>query len=323
MSWGTWTGSAAVQSTNNAYLSADLTPISARVAGIMRAMPITDFQTVRQGDMLAELVDDDYRAQVHQAEANLAAAEAQLANVMAQRGLQQANIAVAGAAVEAQEAGLQRDEAEFERQRNLLATGVAGTRQRVEQTEATRRAGEANLSGGHAHVRAAFAQLPILDAQEKQAEATREAQRAQLDLARINLGYTRITAPADGMVGQRQVRPGQYVAVGTQVVTVVPLPNVWVIANYKETQLTNMAPGQPATVRVDTFPGRELRGRVEGFAPASGSQFSLLPPDNATGNFTKVVQRLAVKIVLEDTGDLAARLRPGMSVVVSVHTRQK
>lgn len=320
--WNAWTGAAATQTTDDAYLAADLTPMSARVAGIVRAVPVEDFQAVRQGDLLAQIADEDYRAQARQAEANLAAAEAQLANTQAQRGLQQANIDAAKAAVEAVEAAMQRDEAEAERQRSLLATGIAGTRQRVEQAEASRKADEANLERGRAEVRAASAQLAVLDAQIKQAEATRDARRAQLDLARINLGYTRVTAPADGVVGQRQVRPGQYVSVGTQIVAVVPLPNVWVVANYKETQLTNMAPGQPATVWVDAFPGRELRGRVAAYAPASGSQFSLLPPDNATGNFTKVVQRIPVKIVLEDAGDLAARLRPGMSVLASVHTRE-
>lgn len=319
--WAGWTGAAATQTTNDAYLAADLTPMSARVAGIVTAVPIADFQQVRRGDVLAEIADADYRAQVQQAEANLAAAEANLAGIQAQRDLQRANIAAAGAAVTVVEAGLQRDEAEAERQRSLLATGSAGTRQRVEQAEANRRADLANVERSQAQVRAAFAQVAVLDAQEKQLQAARDAMRAQLDLARINLGYTRIVAPADGMVGQRQVRPGQYVGVGTQVVALVPLPNVWVIANYKETQLTNMAPGQPATVRVDAFPGRTLRGHVAGYAPASGSQFSLLPPDNATGNFTKVVQRVSVKIMIDDAGDLAPRLRPGLSVTASVHTQ--
>ncbi len=319
--WGAWTGAAAVQSTNDAYLAADLTPMSARVSGVVRSVPIQDFQTVRQGEVLAEIVDDDYRAQVQQAEANLAGAEAQLANLQAQRKLQDANIAAAGATVEAADAAMKRDKAEADRQNNLLATGVAGTRQRVEQADAAMQGDQANVERSRAEVQAAFAQMGVLEAQTKQAEATRDAQRALLELAKINLAYTRITAPADGVVGQRQVRAGQYVALGTQVVTVVPLPNVWVIANYKETQITNMAPGQPATVKVDSFPGRVLLGRVEGFSPASGGQFSLLPADNATGNFTKVVQRIPVKITLDDAGDIAGRLRPGMSVLASVQTQ--
>ena len=319
--WNIWVGGAAVQTTDDAYLAGDLTPMSARVAGIVRAVPITDYQVVRRGDLLAEIVDDDYQADVRQVEANVASAEAQLLNVQALRALQDANIAAAAAEVEAMQAGLRRDAAEAERQRALFATGIAGTRQRVEQTVATDRQTTANLERSKAQQQAAVRQLAVYDAQERSAQAARDAARAQLDLARINLGYTRITSPADGVVGARQVRPGQYVGVGTQVVTVVPLPDVWVVANYKETQLTNMRPGQSATVTVDTLPGVVLRGRIAGFAPASGSQFSLLPPDNATGNFTKVVQRISVRIVLDDPGEAAGRLRPGMSVIASVHTR--
>jgi membrane fusion protein (multidrug efflux system) len=148
------------------------------------------------------------------------------------------------------------------------------------------------------------------------------AQRAALDLAKINLGYTTITATQDGVIGQRQVKPGQLVGVGSQITTLAPLPNVWVIANYKETQLTHVAPGQKAEIAVDTFPGHTLRGHVLALAPASGAQFALLPPDNATGNFTKVVQRIAVKIVIDDADGLADRLVPGMSVEARVDARE-
>jgi membrane fusion protein (multidrug efflux system) len=161
----------------------------------------------------------------------------------------------------------------------------------------------------------------VLDTQEGQLRAEAKAKKAMLDLAKINLGYTRILAPIDGMVGERGVRAGQYVRVGTQVISVVPLQNVWVIANYKETQLTRVAIGQKAEVTVDSFPGMVVVGHVDSIAPASGSQFSLLPPDNATGNFTKVVQRIAVKIAIDDAGGLADRLRPGMSVVAKIDAR--
>jgi membrane fusion protein, multidrug efflux system len=327
--WNTWTGAASVQRTDDAYLAADLTPMGARVSGIVQAVPVDDFQRVRAGDLLVQIRDDDYRAQVSQAEADLASAEAQLAAVQAQRAQQQANIAAAGDAVHAMEAELARDAAEAKRQRDLLATGIAGTRQRVEQADAAGRAAVANLLRARAQLKAAVSQLGILDAQEKQGRAVIQARQAALDLARINLGYTRIAAPADGEVGQRLVRPGQYVGVGTQVIAVVSLPNVWVVANYKETQLTRVRVGQPATVTVDTFPGATLRGHVDSVAPGSGSQFSLLPPDNATGNFTKVVQRIPVKIVLDGGSGNAVgqgaralrdRLRPGMSVVASIHT---
>jgi membrane fusion protein (multidrug efflux system) len=161
----------------------------------------------------------------------------------------------------------------------------------------------------------------VLAAQQDQAAAALAAQMANLEIARINLGYTRVVAPQDGVIGQRQVKPGQWVGVGGQVTSLTPLPNVWVIANYKETQLTHMAVGEKADVRVDTFPGHVLRGHVIAFAPGAGSQFALLPPDNATGNFTKVVQRIAVKIVIDDADGLLDRLRPGMSVIATVDTR--
>ena len=160
----------------------------------------------------------------------------------------------------------------------------------------------------------------MLDSQRTQAQATLKAQQAARDLARINFGYTRIVAPVDGMVGQRQVRPGQYVNVGTEVISVVPLPNVWVVANYKETQMNRVRLGQRASVTVDAFPSVVLRGHVDSWSPASGAQFSLLPPDNATGNFTKVVQRIPVKIALDPGGPLAGKLRPGMSAVATIVT---
>jgi membrane fusion protein (multidrug efflux system) len=163
----------------------------------------------------------------------------------------------------------------------------------------------------------------VLSAQAAQAEAAVAAQQASLQQARINLGYTRIVAPVDGVLSQRQVRPGQLVGVGGQVTTLTPLPRVWVIANYKETQLTHMRVGDRATVSVDTFPGRSLKGHVVAFAPGSGAQFALLPPDNATGNFTKVVQRIAVKIAIDDADGLVDRLRPGMSVVAKVDAQEK
>ena len=162
-----------------------------------------------------------------------------------------------------------------------------------------------------------------MESQKAQAAAALEAQKAARNLAAINLGYTRIVAPADGMVSERRVRPGQYLSVGTQVISLVPLPNVWVIANYKETQMTNIRTGQKARVTVDAFPGKVLHGQVDSWSPASGAEFALLPPDNATGNFTKVVQRIPVKIVLDRDPSLADLLRPGMSVIATIDTSSK
>jgi membrane fusion protein, multidrug efflux system len=318
--WNEWVGAAGAQSTDDAYLQADLTPVSARVAGYLRSVPVADFQRVHAGDLLAEILDDDYKAQVLQAEASVSGAEAAIAIVAAQRALQQANIQAAQATIVGTSATLERYRAEAARQHTLIASGIAGTRQAVETADANNQQTAAILEQNHAQLEAARRQLNVYDAQEKQAQATLAAQRAALSLAQLNLGYTRITAPADGMVGQRQVRPGQFVTAGTQVLSLVPLPHVWVVANYKETQLTHLAIGQKASVTVDTFPGSRLAGHVDSYAPASGAQFSLLPADNATGNFTKVVQRIPVKIVIDDAGPLTDKLRPGMSVVATIDT---
>ncbi len=272
--WTLWEGNAEWQSTDDAYLQADLTPIAAKVAGYVRALPVQDFERVHAGDVLAQIVDDDYRATVAQLEAGVASAAAQIQALKAQRELQDANVQAARA------------------------------QNRAQATAAAR-------------------QLAVLTAQQAQAEASMVAQTASLEIARINLGYTRILAPQDGVIGQRQIKPGQYVGVGGQITTLTPLPHVWVIANYKETQLTHMAVGEQAEISVDTFPGHRLRGHVLAFAPGAGSQFALLPPDNATGNFTKVVQRIAVKIAIDDADGLLDRLRPGMSVIARVDTRSR
>ena len=202
----------------------------------------------------------------------------------------------------------------------LLETGSSST-EASEKLETTRAQLDAQLAQNRAQALAAERQLAVLEAQIAQSEAAIAAQRAALDAATLNLGYTTITATQDGVIGQRQVKPGQLVGVGSQITTLTPLPNVWVIANYKETQLTHMAVGQKAEITVDTFPGHTLRGHVLAFAPASGAEFALLPPDNATGNFTKVVQRIAVKIVIDDADGLADRLVPGMSVEAKVDAR--
>jgi membrane fusion protein (multidrug efflux system) len=202
----------------------------------------------------------------------------------------------------------------------LLSEGLAGTPQITEQAVDNEKRAEATLALNRAQLEQQRQQLNVLESQEKQAHASLNAQQASRDLAEINLGYTRITAPVDGMVGQREVHAGQYVSAGTEVISLVPLPNIWVIANFKETQMTRVRVGQPASVTVDAFPGVVLRGRVNSWSPASGAQFSLLPPDNATGNFTKVVQRIPVKIVFEPDPSIADLLRPGMSVITTIHT---
>jgi membrane fusion protein (multidrug efflux system) len=319
--WNRWETDAHHQSTDDAYLQSDLTPIAAKVAGYVREMPVQDFERVHKGQVIAQIVDDDYRATVNQLTASVAAAAAQIEALQAQQELQSANVQASKASVAAVEANVEQNTRDLARQQVLFKTGSSST-EAAERLQTLRAQLGAQVQQARAQSSAASRQLTVLAAQQAQAEAALAAQKANLEVARINLGYTQIVAPDDGVIGQRQVKPGQYVSVGGQVTSLTPLPNVWVIANYKETQLTHMVIGEKAEVRVDTFPGHVLRGHVLAFAPGAGSQFALLPPDNATGNFTKVVQRVAVKIVIDDADGLAARRRPGMSVVATVETRE-
>ena len=318
--WRTWETNATRQSTDDAYLQSDLTPIAARVSGYIRDMPVQDFDHVRKGQLIAQLVDDDYRATVAQLTASVAAAAAQIGTIEAQRALQDSNVEAAQAAVQSVQASIEQNGRDLARQQKLLSTGSSSA-EAGEKLKTASAQLAAQLQQARAQSGAARHQLVVLDAQKVQAQATLSAQRAALELARINLAYTRIVAPEDGFIGQRQLKPGQLVGVGGQITTLTPLPRIWVLANYKETQLTHMNLGAPATIAVDTFPGRLLRGHVLAFAPGAGSQFALLPPDNATGNFTKVVQRVAVKISIDDAAGLLDRLRPGMSVVATVDTQ--
>ena len=318
--WNRWESNSEWQTTDDAYLQADLTPIAAKVAGYVRNLPVQDFDRVRAGQVLAEIVDDDYRAAVAQIIAGIAAAAAQVEALKAQRRLQEANVRAAAATVEAIAVNIEQNGRDLARQERLLKTG-SSTTETGEKLQTTRAQLAAQIDQARAQQSAAARLLDVLAAQQGQAEAAVAAQEAGLEIAQLNLSYTRILAPQDGVIGQRQVKPGQFVGVGSQVTSLTPLPNVWVIANYKETQLTHMSVGERAEITVDTFPGHRLHGHILAFAPGSGSEFALLPPDNATGNFTKVVQRIAVKIIIDDADGLTDRLRPGMSVVARVDTR--
>jgi membrane fusion protein (multidrug efflux system) len=319
--WDYWEGSPGWKTTDDAYLQADVTPIASKVAGYILELPVQDFEQVHGGELLAQIVDVDYRAAVAQGEANVASATAQSEALKAQSELQTANVRAAQAVVAATAALLEQNTRDLARQHRLLQSGSSST-EASEKLDTVRAQLTAQLAQNRAQADAAARQLGVLAAQRAQADAAIAAQSASLQTAKLNLSYTRIVATQDGVVGQRQVKPGQYVGVGTQITSLTPLPHVWVIANYKETQLTHMGVGQRAEIRVDTFPGHVLRGHVLAFSPASGAQFALLPPDNATGNFTKVVQRIAVKIVIDDADGLADRLVPGMSVVARVEARE-
>jgi len=341
--WNAWEGGRAEQMTDDAYVRGDLTPLSTKVAGIVRDVKVADYQRVHAGDLLVQLQDEDYQAQAAQAGAAIEAAKAAMENNRRQRELQdsriqralagvdQANaqIAAAEAGIDAVQADVVRTRAERARQEALLASQAA-TPQRVEVAVADERRSAAQLALRQADLEQAKTalrsnelaveserrSLAVLESQEQQLAADLHAKQAAFTVAQVNLGYTKILAPVDGIVGERQVRPGQLVSPGTQVMTVVP-DTKWVQANFRETQLTHMKVGDSAEIRIDQFPDKTVRGKVLEIAPASGSQFALLPPDNATGNFTKVVQRIPVKISLDNPA-LAAQLRPGISVTAVV-----
>jgi membrane fusion protein, multidrug efflux system len=317
--WDEWTGDAAIQTTNDAYVRADLTRLSSRVAGEVLTVAVDDFQRVKAGDLLIQIDPADYEAQVAQAEAGVAGAQAALDNLANQVELQYATIAQA----EAQQVSAAAQEVEArqeqERQQSLSQT-EAGTRQKLEQATAAYARASADVRASRAFIAAQKHQLEVLSGTKKQRAADLEGAKATLAAAKLKLGYTKIVAPFNGVTGERQVQAGDYVNIGTNLINVVPLPNVYVIANYKETQLTRVKPGQAVDLTVDSFAHEKLRGRVERISPASGSQFALLPPDNATGNFTKVVQRIPVRIALDPDQPLLQRLLPGMSVVANIHT---
>jgi membrane fusion protein (multidrug efflux system) len=345
--WNAWEGGKVEQVTDDAYVRGDVTPLSTKVAGIVRAVDVADYQQVHKGDLLVELQDDDYRAQVDQANAAVAAARAGIEGNLRQRQLQdarigkalagidqaKAQIAAAEAGKEAVQAELIRARSERKRQEGLYQSHST-TQQNLEAAVAADGNLSAQFSSRDADLNQAQAMLrsselgaeaerrskAVLESQEAQLRADLLAKQANLAVASVNIGYTKIYAPGDGTVGERQVRPGQLVSPGTQVISFVALTK-WVQANFRETQLTNVKVGDAAELRIDEYPGQVIRGKVVEIAPASGSQFALLPPDNATGNFTKVVQRVPVKIALEDS-TFATKLRPGLSVIATVRTRQ-
>ncbi len=308
-----------LETTDDAYVQADSTIIAPKVSGYIAEVAVSDNEPVKPGQLLARIDDRDYKAALDQAHADVAAAEAAVRNLDAQITLQQPIIQQQAAEVDAADAKLQFAQQERTRYDELMKTG-AGTVQRAQQTDAALRASNAQLQQSKAALIAANRKLEVLSTQRAQALAQLAHARAVDQQAVLNLSYTRITAPVDGTVGARSLRVGQYVQAGTQLMAVVPLDAVYVVANFKETQLTYVRKGQPVELRVDSFPGRKLHGHVDSLSPASGLEFALLPPDNATGNFTKVVQRVPVKIVLDDQS-LTGLLRPGMSAEPTVDTK--
>jgi membrane fusion protein, multidrug efflux system len=308
------------QSTDDAYVGSDISLISPKIEGYIKEVRVQDNEQVKAGQTLFVIDDSDFSAKVAQATAAVASEEAMVATFATRHDFQDAMINQASAEVDAAQAEL--DRAQLDQKRYVsLVTSENATRQRFETAEAdARKASAAHLKTQAALV-AAKQQLAVLDSQKREEEARLLQARAALRLAQNDLDNTVIRAPVGGIAGNRAGQMGQYVKPGTQLLSLVPLPRVYVTANFKETQLTLMRPGQPAQVSVDAYPDQVIEGRVESFAPASGAEFSLLPPDNATGNFTKIVQRVPVRIALPENGPLSMLLRPGLSVTVSIDTR--
>jgi membrane fusion protein (multidrug efflux system) len=308
-----------LESTDDAYVKADSTIVAPKISGYLAEVLVADNEQVKAGQLLARIDDRDFKTALRQAQADVAASEAAVKNFNSQIELQEPLIQQQAAEVEAAEANLKFAQQERARYDDLMKSG-SGTVQRAQQTDATLRAQTAQLQQGKSGLIAANKKIEVLSTDRAKAVAQLDHARAVEQQAALNLSYTQITAAVEGTVGARTLRVGQYVQAGTQLMAVVPLDQVYVVANFKETQLTHVRNGQPVELYVDSFSSTRLKGHVDSLSPASGLEFALLPPDNATGNFTKIVQRVPVKIVLDDPR-LKGLLRPGMSAVPTVNTK--
>jgi membrane fusion protein (multidrug efflux system) len=309
-----------IESTDDAYVGGDITVIAPKVAGFIEQVAVTDNQRVEAGELLVKLDDRDYKAALARAEAAADAQRATLANLDATRRLQQAVIAQAHAGITAADAEVSRTHADEVRFRDLSAHSAASI-QVSQKADADYKEAAAQAQKSRAAVDAAERQLDVIDTQKRQTDAALAEATASVDLARLNLSYTELRAPIAGVVGNRSARTGAYASIGTQLVSIVPAQGLWIDANFKESQLARMQAGLRAKVTADVLPGHEFAGHVASLAPATGAQFSILPAENATGNFTKIVQRVPVRIVLDGDASTLGRLRPGLSVSVDVDER--
>lgn len=314
-----WTVGRFIESTDNAYVKADYTTVAPKVAGYIKDVLVNDNDTVSAGQVLARIDDRDFQIALNSARADLQAAEAAIANLDAQIDLQASVIGQARVSVDLSKASFNFAKSEATRNARLTSNG-SGTLSRAEQSQSILDQASAAVERDQAAFVAAQNRVPVLKTQRDQIVAQRDRAQEAVQQAKLNLSYTSILAAVDGSVGARSIRVGQFVTSGTQLMAVVPLHSVYVVANFKETQLTNVQPGQSVEIRVDSFPDLIVRGHVDSISPASGLEFSLLPPDNATGNFTKIVQRIPVKILIEQDG-IAGKLRSGMSVEPDIDTK--
>ena len=315
-----WTVGRFTQTTDDAYVGGDVTVIAPKVAGFISQLAVTDNQQVHAGDLLLKLDDRDYRAALAKAEAAVALQKAALVNLDATRNLQYAVIAQAQAGIAAADAEIARTHDDQIRAKNLLASRIESP-QDFQQADTDYKTALANGDKARATLAAAQRQLEVIATQKQQAQAALDAATAERDLAQLNLSYTELRAPMDGVVGNRSAQVGAYAPVGSQLISLVPARGLWIDANFKENQLAQMHANSPATVQIDLLDGKKFHGHVVSVAPATGSEFSVLPAENATGNFTKIVQRVAVRILLDDENATLGQLRPGLSVTAKVNTK--
>jgi membrane fusion protein (multidrug efflux system) len=320
--WDSWIANRSVQSTDDAAVFADVSNISARVSGTVEAVSVDDYTKVKAGDVLFTIDRAPYEVAVRSSKAKLEAALAQLENNASQRAFQLAQIDVAVAQLQASSADEVQTRKELERQVRLANDSGASSLQNLEKATAAHERALANSRMNEATVDAQRAQLHVIAKQRDALSANVDTSEAELAATELELSYTHVLAPFDGVVARRNIQLGTFVSAGTNMISIVPLPDIYVLANYKENQLANVREGEQVDISVDTFPGQKFRGTVSRIAPASGSTFAVLPADNASGNFTKVAQRLSVRVELDPAQADFERLRPGMSVVTRIATRK-
>ncbi len=315
-----WTSGRFIQTTDDAYVGGNVTPVAPHVSGYVAEVAVTDNQFVKAGQVLIRIDARDYQVALAHADAVLAARTAALDGLRAQYVLQQSTVRQQQADLTAKTAQASFAATDAARYRSLAQT-AAGSRQDAQRTNALEVEAQAAVLSADAGLDSARQQLKVLTAQIAEADAATAQAQADLATARLNLGYTEIRAPIDGYIGNRAAEVGAYVAAGTYLVSVVPSAGLWVDANFKEDQLARMVAGQPATVSADVLPDHPFRGHLASLAPGTGAVFSVIPPENATGNFTKIVQRVPVRILLDAGDPRLPMLRPGLSTTVSVNTQ--
>jgi len=317
-----WTTGRFLESTDDAYVGGDVTVIAPKVPGYITELKVVDNQFVHAGDLLLKIDDRDYQAALKKAEGAVAAETALLANLDATEQLQHAVVSQAKAGVDAANAETVRSRDDQVRYQ-VLSGRSAVSIESFQRADATYKTAQANSAKAQASLLASQRQLDVIATQKQQARAALEQAKAERDLAQLNVGYTELRAPVDGVIGNRRTRVGAYAAAGAQLIAVVPAEGLWVDANFKEDQLARMEPGQAVTIEADVLPGQVFHGHLNSLAPATGSQFSVLPPENATGNFTKIVQRVPVRVYLDGEDGRLGKLRPGLSVIAQVDTRRQ